>query len=170
MARPTNKKELLEQSVAAYEALISYIEQMPKSLQLSNFPEGTLNRNIRDVLGHLHAWHLLFLEWYTLGMSNQQPKMPAEGYTWKTVPKLNQQIQQRYKEVGLVDIKSLLQQSYKVVIKIVETHSNEDLFTKKKYAWTGNTSLGSYLISATYSHYAWAYKLIKKAKKEEAKT
>ena len=36
---------------------------------------------------------------------------------------------------------------------------------KKKYKWTGSTSLGAYLVSATSSHYDWAYKLIKKCLK-----
>jgi hypothetical protein len=44
-------------------------------------------------------------------------------------------------------------------------HSDQELFEKKKYAWTGTTSLGAYLISATSSHYDWATKLIKRAKK-----
>ena len=35
----------------------------------------------------------------------------------------------------------------------------------KYYAWTGTTSLGSYCVSATASHYDWALKKIKKHQK-----
>ncbi|HOP45228.1 MAG TPA: ClbS/DfsB family four-helix bundle protein, partial [Flavobacteriales bacterium] len=38
----------------------------------------------------------------------------------------------------------------------------EELFEKKRYRWTGSTSLGAYLVSATSSHYDWALKLIQK--------
>ncbi|MFC1239685.1 ClbS/DfsB family four-helix bundle protein [Treponema vincentii] len=47
-----------------------------------------------------------------------------------------------------------------------ETFSNEELFTKKVFDWTGTTSLGSYCVSATSSHYDWATKDIKKALKK----
>ena len=47
------------------------------------------------------------------------------------------------------------------------TKQDEELFTKKKYHWTGSTSLGSYLVSATSSHYDWALKLIRKSIKKK---
>jgi hypothetical protein len=37
----------------------------------------------------------------------------------------------------------------------LKTYTNDEQLTKKKYAWTGTTSLGAYLISATSSHYEW---------------
>ncbi|MDR1911573.1 MAG: ClbS/DfsB family four-helix bundle protein, partial [Helicobacteraceae bacterium] len=43
----------------------------------------------------------------------------------------------------------------------------DELFTKNKYEWTGTTSLGSYLISATSSHYDWGLKTIKPLKNGE---
>ena len=45
---------------------------------------------------------------------------------------------------------------------LVERHEEADLFTKKRYAWTGSTSLGSYAVSCTSSHYAWASDLIRR--------
>ncbi|MEM1338616.1 MAG: ClbS/DfsB family four-helix bundle protein [Bacteroidota bacterium] len=170
MARPKDKSQLLAQSRANYEKLILFIEGFSKQEQEKDFPNGTLNRNIRDVLAHLHYWHLMMVDWYTVGMSGQKPDMPAKGYTWRTVPELNRSIQERYCKVDLEDCKALLKQSFKIVTRIIEAHTDEELFTKKKYPWTGSTSLGSYLISATSSHYDWAYKLIKKVKKEEVIT
>ena len=59
----------------------------------------------------------------------------------------------------------MLDDSYTEVQAIIKKHSEKDLFAKKKFNWTGTTSLAAYLISATSSHYDWALKLIKKAKK-----
>ncbi len=42
------------------------------------------------------------------------------------------------------------------------TFSNEELFTKQYFSWTGTSSLGAYFISATSSHYDWAMKKLKK--------
>ena len=87
------------------------------------------------------------------------------GYTWKTAPALNLWIWEKYQATPLSEAKQLLNQSFKKLRTIINQHSNEELFTKKKYKWTGSTSLGSYLVSATSSHYDWGLKLIKKAKK-----
>ena len=91
--------------------------------------------------------------------------MPAKGYTWKTTPELNKWIWKKYKDTSLEDAKVNFKSSYKKIRSIIKNHSDEELFEKKRYKWTGTTSLGAYLVSATSSHYDWAIKLIKKAKK-----
>ena len=165
MARPKSKSDLLELSNKNFQKLFDFIEEKSKEEQLKEFPKGTMNRNIRDVLVHLHHWHLMMLEWYKVGMLGEKPEMPAKGYTWKTTPELNKWIWEKHQNIELKKAKSLLKKSFKNVQKIIEKHSNEELFEKKRYKWTGSTSLGAYLISATSSHYDWAYKLIKKAKR-----
>lgn len=42
---------------------------------------------------------------------------------------------------------------------IISPHTNAELFEKKRYAWTGTTSLGQYLILPISSHYDWAFKI-----------
>ncbi len=81
MAKPRNREALLQQSANNYEQLTRYIAQLDEPEQAATFPPGTMNRNIRDVLAHLYHWHLLFLDWYAIGMDGQKPPMPAEGYT-----------------------------------------------------------------------------------------
>ena len=44
--------------------------------------------------------------------------------------------------------------------------SDEELLAKGVFDWTGTTTLGSYCVSATSSHYNWAFKDIKKALKK----
>ncbi len=147
-----------------FEALMSFIESMSQKEQNQEFPKGTMNRNFRDVLMHLHHWHLMMLEWYTIGMRGEKPEMPAKGYTWKSTPELNKWIWEKYSDIRLEDAMENVNSSYNKVRDIIAKHSNEELFEKKRYKWTGTTSLGAYLISATSSHYDWAIKLIKKAK------
>nr|WP_273568518.1 ClbS/DfsB family four-helix bundle protein [Maribacter sp. Hal144] len=64
------------------------------------------------------------------------------------------------------DARKILGESFASVQKVIRNHTEGELFEKKKYKWTGSTSLATYLISATSSHYDWAYKLINKCKKE----
>ncbi len=165
MARPTNKTELLDLSRKNFGLLVDFIESFSVKEQNSEFPKGTMNRNIRDILMHLHHWHLMMIDWYTIGMQGEKPEMPTKGYTWKTTPELNKWIWEKYNNISLEYAKKDIKSSYRKVRQLIEKHSNEELFEKKRYKWTGTTSLGAYLVSATSSHYDWAYKLIKKAKK-----
>jgi hypothetical protein len=164
MPRPKSKEELLELSQKNYTRLNDFVDSFSPEEQTAEFPEGTMNRNIRDVLAHLHHWHLMMLEWYEIGMKGEKPEMPAEGYTWKTVPELNRAIWEKYKNTDLQIIREKLQISYLQIQEVIQSHTNKELFEKKYFRWTGSTSLGSYLVSATSSHYDWASKLIKKAK------
>ena len=163
MPRPKNKTELQSLSKQNYERLMTFIDRFSQEEQVREFPEGTMNRNIRDVLAHLHHWHLMLLEWYAVGMQGRKPEMPAKGYTWKTTPALNKWIWEKYNTEPLATVKEVLNESFTLLQNVIDQHSNEELFEKKRYKWTGSTSLGSYLVSATSSHYDWAYKLIKKA-------
>ena len=163
MPKPKSKKELTELSQKNYKFLMDLVASYPKEELNKEFPQGTLNRNIKDVLAHLHQWHLMFLNWYDVGMKGEKPDMPAKGYTWQTMPALNRKIWEDYQTTSLKDASKLLNASYKKVQSIMTNHTDKELFEMEKYKWTGSTSLGVYLISNTSSHYNWAIKLIKKS-------
>jgi len=167
MSRPKSKQELLELSFINYQKLMNYINSFDKTEQEKEFPPGTMNRNIRDVLMHLYHWHQMMLKWYEVGMKGEKPEMPAPGYTWKTTSELNHWILDHYQGTDLSDAKQKFSDRHKEVTQLINKHSNDELFEKKRYKWTGSTSLGAYLISATSSHYDWAFKLIKRVKKLE---
>lgn len=165
MPRPTTKDELLTIGQENFKRLLSFINGLSSEKQSADFPEGTLNRNIRDVLTHIHEWHLMLLKWYEAGMSGEKPNMPAEGYTWKTMPELNRKIWKDYQDTNLEQAKELISESAEKVRELITKHSSDELFEKKRYKWTGSTSMGAYFVSATSSHYDWGFKLIKKATK-----
>jgi len=165
MPRPKTKKELLGLSDLNFKKLNAFIDELPDNQQNVEFHPGTMNRNIRDVLAHLHEWHLMMERWYKEGLKGEKPAIPAEGYTWKTTPELNRKIWEKYRDSDLDKIRKSFEESHKRIYSIIKKHSNDELFEKKRYKWTGSTSLGAYLISATSSHYDWALKLIKKGLK-----
>lgn len=165
MPRPTNKLELLNLGETNYLKLLNFIDALTEEEQQESFPEGTLNRNIRDVLGHLHHWHLLMKGWHDVGLTGEKPHIPAKGYTWKTNAALNKEVQRLYVGKTLKEVRQLLSESHAQIRTLIEQYNDEELFEKKRYHWTGSTSLAAYLISATSSHYHWALKLIKKCRK-----
>jgi hypothetical protein len=160
MPRPTNKTELLDLSASNYEKILKMIDGV--TVDVISEAGACAQWSIKDILAHLHGWHLMYLRWYEEGMAGEKPEMPAPGYTWASTPELNAEIHARYKDDALEDILALLNETHHKVMKIIENHSDEELFTKKKYAWTGTTSLGSYTVSAMSSHYDWAIKHVKK--------
>jgi len=165
MARPKTKAELQHLSKANFEKLNDLINSFSEEEQIKDFPKGTMNRNIRDVLGHLHHWHLMMLSWHPVGMAGKKPDMPAKGYTWKTTSDLNRWIWEKYRNTSLKEMRSMLKASFQDIQEVIALYNDEELFEKKRYPWTGSTSLGAYLVSASSSHYDWAWKLIKKVKK-----
>lgn len=165
MPRPKTKEQLLELSQSNFAKLDKLIQSLPEGGLILEFSKGTLNRNAKDVLAHLHQWHLLMIEWYRVGMNGNKPDMPAKGYTWKTLPALNLKIWNDNKDVSSAQVTIDLKGSYNKVQDIINSHSDKEMFEKKRYKWTGSTSLGAYLISNTSSHYDWAYKLIKRSLK-----
>lgn len=165
MPRPTNKSELKILAQRNFEKLINNVDNLPESIRVKDFPQGTLNRNVRDVIAHLYHWHLMMASWYKDGMAGENPAMPAKGYTWKDTPILNKKINELYQDITLQEALELFNESHCTIMDIIERHTDDDLFEKKKYGWTGSTSLAAYLISATSSHYDWAIKLIRKCTK-----
>jgi len=165
MAVPTTKIELIQQSQENYLKLNELIDSFPNAEQILEFPKGTMNRNIRDVIAHLHHWHLMFIDWYRVGMKGLKPNMPAKGFSWKDTKELNKKIWRDYQHHELENIRMNLNDSYLELQKIINNHTDKELFEKRRYNWTGSSSLSTYIRANTLSHYNWAYKLIKRVKR-----
>ncbi|NTW40582.1 MAG: ClbS/DfsB family four-helix bundle protein [Cellulomonadaceae bacterium] len=162
MSRATTRDELLTSSTAGYAAVIDLVDRLPEDAREAAFPFEDRDRCVRDVLGHLHAWHVMALGWHDEGSRGLRPAIPAPGHTWRTLPALNQEIWARYQGVDLVTVRTDLDATHRALHDLISRHTDEELFTKRLYPWTGTTSLGAYLVSATASHYAWALKKLRR--------
>ena len=78
---------------------------------------------------------------------------------------MNQMFWKRHQETSLEAAKAMFKKSHADAMKLIESYSNEELFTQVYFPWTGNSALGDYCESDTSSHYAWAIKKIKAHKK-----
>ena len=165
MPKPKNKQELLDAITERHQKLNELIDGLDEDQLTSEFAFNSLNRNVRDVVAHLWEWQVMFLGWYEVGMSGDKPDMPAKGYSWQKLPDLNKSIHEKHLGLSLDDARKKLDESNQDILAIVGKRTNEELFEKKRYPWTGSTSLGAYITSAAWSHFAWAMKLIKKHKK-----
>ena len=123
------------------------------------------DKNLRDVLIHLYEWQQLLLTWVHSNQEGHERPFLPEPYNWKTYGELNVAFWKRHQKTSLEEATRLLKQSHREVLVLIEVFSNDELFTKGVYKWTGGTSLGSYFVSSTSSHYDWALKRLKAHRK-----
>lgn len=164
MPRPTTRTDLLDAAASEYERLTRALADFPAERRDDvswSAPTDDQSRNPRDVVAHLHAWHLLALGWCRTAEAGGVPAVPGPGRTWRETPALNAEIWQRYAAVPYADAVALLEASHREVVDVIAAHTQQQLFDKGVYAWTGSTTLGAYLVSSTSSHYAWGVKTLK---------
>lgn len=171
MPRPTTKTDLIETANGQYNKLCSLIDTMTEEEQHAVLDYGDgfqrkeahwkRDKNLRDVLVHLYEWHQLLLNWVESNQNGDpKPFLPAP-YNWKTYGQMNVGFWEKNQDTPYEDSKAMLQESHSKVIDMIETFSNDELFAKAHFSWTGNNTLGSYCVSTTSSHYEWAMKKIK---------
>ena len=160
MPRPTSKKDLLDAIKKERSALDEYIETL--TLEQMVEPNIVGNWSVKDVLAHLFAWMQMCIGWYNAGLRNEIPALPASGFKWNQTPQLNQRIYEKYNDMSLDEVLAQFEASSHEILGIIQGLSNDELFTAGYFAWTKKNTLGTYMVSATSSHYLWARKEIRK--------
>lgn len=175
MSRPRTKTDLLATATSNYEKLNTIIIGLTEKEISTSFDflgdekkkEAHWKRdlNLRDVLIHLYEWHQLLINWVRSNQNgDNQPFIPTP-YNWKTYGEMNLEFWQKHQSTSLEDAKAMLEKSHAKVLKLAEAFTNEELFSKGVYKWVGGSTLGSYFVSVTASHYDWAIKKLKAHKK-----
>ena len=166
MPRPTTKADLIQAANDQFAKLWTLIGEMSDEEKRADIVPNERDKNVRDILVHLYEWHCLLLNWIQSNTNGKPaPFLPAP-YNWKTYPQMNVAFWEKHQSTSYTDAETMLNKTHKEVMALIETFSNEELFSKGAFDWTGTTTLGSYCVSATSSHYDWAFKDIKKALKK----
>ncbi len=175
MGRPTTKTDLIAAATANYEKMNALILGLTEKELSTPFDfsgnekkkEAHWNRdkNLRDILIHLYEWHQLLLNWVQSNLNGENKPFIIQPYNWKTYGGMNVEFWKKHQNTSLEDAKIMLQKSHDEVMKLAKTFSNEELFSKGVYKWVGGSTLGSYFVSNTSSHYDWAMKKLKAHKK-----
>lgn len=164
MPRPTTKEQLLSLGASNFDKLFALINSMNDEEQRAAFSFDDRDKNVRDVLVHLYEWHMLLIRWIGANLDGVKASFLPDPYTWKTYPAMNVEFWEKHQDTSLEQAVELIKSSHSWVEALIESFTDEALFTRKYYSWTGTTSLGSYCVSSTSSHYDWAFKKIKKHK------
>lgn len=175
MARPQTKKDLILAAEENFDKLMKLVESMSDNELHTEFDFAAdakkkeahwgRDKNLRDVLIHLHEWHNLMLEWVANNKTGVAKPFLMEGYNWKTYGEMNLVFWKRNQTVSQEEALEQLKLSHKKIMSEIEKFTNEELFQKNVYDWVGGSTLGSYFVSVTSSHYDWAMKKIKAHRK-----
>lgn len=171
MGRPKTKAELLTAAAENFEKLNAFISTMTEKELTTPFDFSAdekkkeahwkRDQNLRDVLVHLYEWHQLLIKWVSSNTKGQTAPFLPEPYNWKTYGEMNVAFWKKHQDTTLEEAKALLEKTHEEVLKLAESFADEELFTKGIYKWVGGSTLGSYFISVTSSHYDWALKKLK---------
>ena len=175
MARPQTKENLMIAAKENFEKLNTLISKMSDKELTTPFDfskdekkkeaHWKRDKNLRDVLIHLYEWHQLILNWVESNQKGEVKPFLPEPYNWRTYGDMNVEFWKKHQNTSLEDATRALEKSHKDVLELAEKFTNEELFSKNIYKWVGGSTLGSYFVSATSSHYDWAMKKLKAHKK-----
>ena len=171
MARPQTKENLMIAAKENFEKLNTLISKMSDKELTTPFDfskdekkkeaHWKRDKNLRDILIHLYEWHQLILNWVESNQKGEEKPFLPDPYNWRTYGDMNVEFWKKHQNTSLEEATRALEKSHKDVLDLAEKFTNEELFSRKVYKWVGGSTLGSYFVSATSSHYDWAIKKLK---------
>ncbi len=163
MPRAHTKAELLAFGEAEYKRLQAELEQWSDE-QLHSLTVHD-DRTAKDVLAHLVDWQQLMFGWLDEADAGRSPAIPAEGYSFKQLPELNQRLFERSRHKPLATVREQLAQSHARALALIAAYDADALEDNRRLPWKGTANLASYFASITSSHYVWAIDLLRKARR-----
>lgn len=179
MPRPRNKEELLKAAEENYVKLNELIDSLTAEERNKPFAfdmdekkkeaHWKRDKNVRDVLIHLYEWHQLMIQFVDENKKGKKVNFLPKLFNWKTIPSMNQMFWEKHQDTSLEEARELLAGSHAKVLERLTLFSNDELFLSKAFPAVGGSTLGSYFVSSTSSHYDWAMKKIKEHRKNVRK-
>lgn len=159
MGKPMTKEELLSFSQKGFEEIKACIDQLSAKERLKEWKTSERDKNIRDVIYHLHAWHILLIKWLDVLLEGGRPELPASGYTWDHIDHLNHDLWLEAQKVTFMDTLERFDDSHNRCMRAIEGLSEDQIF-KPSFAQFNRPIIG--LIDGCMAeHYLWALTKIK---------
>jgi hypothetical protein len=124
---------------------------------------------VNDLVAHLAEWQRMFLGWYREGLEGVKPRIPAPGYKYREIPKLNRAIWAKYRTSAVAEVQKDFESSYREILDLVDKLPPASLLKPGKFAWTGQNPLTTYLGANTASHYRFATKVLRRWLRDSSK-
>ena len=168
MPNPTTKQELLAAMNDGYAQLNEQITKMSEAELAAPFNFAAdpkkcgvrwqNDRSLRDLLVHLREWQLLMSTFVT-NIREGHPKDYLPDEYRKRYHEMEKALLAKHQNTPLDEAKALLRQSHDEMLRLAESFSEEELFSKGYYKVTYTTSMAAYFLSVT--PYGQALKILK---------
>jgi len=164
VARPTSKDELIAASARGYGKLTEFTASMTEGELAAPFDfsadkgrneaHWSRDENLRDILAHLHEWHNLLLRWVEANLAGEDRTFLPEPYTWRNYGRMNMELWRRHQGTSLTEAEALLRGSHERVMILIRRFSDDELFVKGRFPWTG-TPTRREIACVSASHSSW---------------
>lgn len=149
-----------DQIAADANATLAVLVERTDASPDADLGDAYLGRRVADVLGHLHAWHLMFDGWIAQERAGSTPAYPAEGYTWRDLGALNEALYQSHRSKSYDALRGMLLTSHAMMLTLVESFSEAELTRTDVFDWLGQEPLGNVAHECLGGHYEWALDLL----------
>jgi len=159
MARATSKSQLLDEIARERRRLEELLASIPADRKVEEVAYGL---SVKDLLAHRTEWARMLLHWYDQARAGSVPAVPSAEFKWNQLPALNAQIQRRFSDVPLERVEKDFVDVHDRLYTVVAAMTEDELFGRRHYSFTGSTTLAAYVTSASAAHYRSATKLIRR--------
>lgn len=157
VSRFSTRAELLEDADGARRKLEDLISRIPDEALVIEVTDGM---STKDFLAHRTEWGRMMIRWYTEAADGGSPAVPSDRHTWRELPALNAEIHERFADISPTDARAQFAEVHDALRRLIASCTDDELFTKHHYDFTGSSDLATYFVSATGGHYRSAYKHI----------
>ncbi len=157
VSRFSTRAELLEDADGARRKLEDLISRIPDEALVIEVTDGM---STKDFLAHRTEWGRMMIQWYTEAADGGSPAVPSDRHTWRDLPALNAEIHERFADISPTDARTQFVEVHDALRALIASCTDDELFTKHHYEFTGSSDLATYFVSATGGHYRSAYKHI----------
>lgn len=170
MANPKNKHELLASMTDGYAKLCEQVAKLSDRQAVAQFDFAAdpkkcgvrwqYDRSLRDLLIHLHEWQVLMRE-FVHNIREGRPRDYLPDEYRRNYHEMDKMLVEKHQNTSLDVAKGLLQQTHEEMLRLADSFTDEELFTKGYYKNTYTTTMAAYFVSVTTSPYGQAMKLLK---------
>ena len=146
---------ILERNDAEFATFVALVESLPAERLDEPFAGTARDRNVRDVVAHLHAWHILLERWHSDGAAGGSPRFPPRGTRGAGSTNSTRICVSSGRTRALAELLPLLKASHESLQAMVALHTDAELDDPAAYAWTRGSALGEYALECGGNHYAW---------------
>jgi len=159
VSRFASKAELLEEIREERLRLEALLAEIPPEAKLEEVTDGM---SVKDFLAHRAEWGRMMIAWYEAAKAGKPVAVPSERFKWNQLDALNAEIHERFADTPLAAVERDFAKVHDRLAAMVEEMSEDELFTKHHFAFTGTSDLATYVNSASAAHYRSAGKHIRK--------